>query len=61
MSGYKGYGLALVVEILSGVLAGAGLGPGVGSPLSTEGPPANVGHFFMALDIEPVRSTEIKV
>ena len=55
MSGYKGYGLALVVEILSGVLAGSGLGPGVGSPLSTEGPPADVGHFFMALDIESFR------
>jgi L-2-hydroxycarboxylate dehydrogenase (NAD+) len=55
MSGYKGYGLALLVEILSGVLSGSGLGTGVGSPLSTEGPPANVGHFFMAIDIESFR------
>ncbi len=55
MSGYKGYGLALLVEILSGVLSGSGLGTAVGSPLSTGGPPANVGHFFIAIDIESFR------
>lgn len=55
MSGYKGYGLALLVEILSGVLSGSGLGNGVGSPLSTDGPPANVGHLFLAIDIASFR------
>jgi LDH2 family malate/lactate/ureidoglycolate dehydrogenase len=55
MSGYKGYGLALLVEILSGVLSGSGLAMEVGSPLSTEGPPANVGHFFIAIDIGSFR------
>ena len=55
MSGYKGYGLALLVEILSGVLAGAAFGVNVGSPLSTSGPPADVGHFFMALNVESFR------
>lgn len=55
MSGYKGYGLALMVEILSGVLAGAAFGGEVGSPLSTSGPPADVGHFFMALNVQSFR------
>ena len=55
MSGYKGYGLALLVEILSGVLSGSGLAKEVGSPMSTEDPPANVGHCFIAIDIESFR------
>ncbi len=47
MRGYKGYGLALLVDILSGVLSGAAFSTGVGNP-SNPGR-ANVGHFFMAL------------
>ena len=52
--GYKGYGLALLVDILSGVLAGAAFGPAVGRPESTG--TANVGHFFLALRIGAFRS-----
>jgi LDH2 family malate/lactate/ureidoglycolate dehydrogenase len=55
MSGYKGYGLSLLVDILSGVLSGGGFGLDVGSPLATEGSIANVGHFFMAINIESIR------
>jgi LDH2 family malate/lactate/ureidoglycolate dehydrogenase len=55
MSGYKGYGLSLLVDILSGVLSGGGFGLDVGSPLATEGNLANVGHFFMAINIESIR------
>jgi len=50
MRGYKGYGLALLVDILSGVLSGAAFGPNVGH-ISVRGP-ANIGHFFAALKIE---------
>jgi L-2-hydroxycarboxylate dehydrogenase (NAD+) len=45
-SGHKGYGLALMVDVLSGVLSGAATGLGV--DVVKEKP--NVGHFFMALD-----------
>ncbi len=48
MAGAKGYALALVVEILSGVLSGAGVGPGVKNPYNDFSGAANVGHFFLA-------------
>jgi LDH2 family malate/lactate/ureidoglycolate dehydrogenase len=50
MGGYKGYGLALMVDVLSGILAGAAFGPHV-SNLRRLDAPQNVGHFFAALDI----------
>jgi len=53
MRGYKGYGLSLLVDLLSGVLAGAAFGQNVGRP-SREGN-ADVGHFFAALKIENFR------
>lgn len=46
MAGPKGYALALIVEILSGVLTGAGFGPGVQNPYADSSGPSNVGHFF---------------
>ncbi len=47
--GHKGYGLAIMVEILTSVLSGAAMLREVGQ---TEAPqPANVGHFFMAIDV----------
>ena len=48
-AGAKGFGLALMVEVLAGVLTGAGIGPGVGS-LYEGGRPGNSGHFILALD-----------
>jgi LDH2 family malate/lactate/ureidoglycolate dehydrogenase len=54
MRGYKGYGLALLVDILSGVLSGAAVGQDVGrSPDPKAG--ANVGHFFCVINIEAFR------
>jgi LDH2 family malate/lactate/ureidoglycolate dehydrogenase len=59
LSGYKGYGLALLVEILSGVLSGAAYadlvcakGPD-GQPVSP-----NLGHFFGALWVDAFRPLE---
>jgi LDH2 family malate/lactate/ureidoglycolate dehydrogenase len=49
--GYKGYGLAVIMEILSSVLVGATFGLSV-PPMTDAGAPQDVGHFFMALDIE---------
>src|SRR2546426_8632546 len=45
-SGHKGYGLALMVDVLCGVLSGSATGLGVDVDKANP----NVGHFFMALD-----------
>ncbi|HVR29373.1 MAG TPA: Ldh family oxidoreductase [Thermoanaerobaculia bacterium] len=48
---HKGYGLGVVVDILSGVLSGAGVAVG-------QGLGGQVGHFFAALRIDVVRPVE---
>jgi LDH2 family malate/lactate/ureidoglycolate dehydrogenase len=50
LGGYKGYGLALMVEVLCGVLAGAGVRSGVGNLYSGGEEQQNSGHFHLALD-----------
>lgn len=47
---HKGYGLALAVDILSGVLTGAGFSTGVKSLVQQWSEPQHIGHFFMAID-----------
>ncbi|MBE3144393.1 MAG: Ldh family oxidoreductase [Planctomycetes bacterium] len=56
LRGYKGYGLALLVDIFSGVLSGAAFGSNVGHP--GQNLPANVGHFFAAVRIDAFRPIE---
>ena len=51
-AGPKGFGLGLMVEILSGVLAGAGVGRDVGSLFSTWDRLIDAGHVFVAVDPE---------
>jgi LDH2 family malate/lactate/ureidoglycolate dehydrogenase len=52
LGGHKGSGLAFVIDALCGVLAGAAFGPHI-VDLYDEGEQAqNVGHFFLALDVE---------
>lgn len=47
---YKGYGLGLVIEVLSALLAGSPFGPHIPIPFEiTE--IQNLGHFFAALDL----------
>jgi len=46
-SSYKGYGLAVMVNILSACLSGASL---VTDPMHTKRQIMNIGHFFMAID-----------
>lgn len=48
-SGYKGYGLAMLVEILCGVLAGSAYGPNI-RQWGDASIPANLGHCFIAID-----------
>jgi len=56
LRGYKGYGLSLLVDLLSGVLSGAAYGRGVGKPSNDRH--ADVGHFFAAIKIENFRPVD---
>ena len=49
--GPKGFGLALMVEILAGVITGAGVGDGVASMYNDFSRHGHNGHFLLALDI----------
>ena len=51
-AGPKGFGLALMVELLSGVLTGAGVARDVGSLFSTWDRPVDAGHVFIAIALE---------
>jgi LDH2 family malate/lactate/ureidoglycolate dehydrogenase len=52
LGGDKGFALALLVEVLSGVLSGAGVGPEVGGTFAVSEAESNVGHCFVAIDPE---------
>jgi LDH2 family malate/lactate/ureidoglycolate dehydrogenase len=51
-SGYKGFGLAVMVDILCAVLCGAPFGPGVADTETSSG---RVSHFFGAIRIDAFR------
>jgi LDH2 family malate/lactate/ureidoglycolate dehydrogenase len=51
MAGHKGYAIALMMDVLAGVLSGSGILTEVNSPYKTD-KPSRCGHFFLALDIE---------
>jgi LDH2 family malate/lactate/ureidoglycolate dehydrogenase len=50
MAGHKGYAIATMVDVLSGVLSGSGMLTEVSSPYQAERV-SRCGHFVMALDI----------
>ncbi len=52
MGGPKGYGLALVVDVLTGVLSAGQSGAGVKGLYADTSIPNDCAHFFLALDIE---------
>jgi LDH2 family malate/lactate/ureidoglycolate dehydrogenase len=54
LGGHKGYGLAVMVDILAGVLAGAGFAD-VRRRREPEPTRADIGHFFGAIDIARFR------
>ena len=56
--GYKGFGLAAMIDILCGVLAGAAVLTGVLPPSTSQTSPSNVGHFVAALDIGSFRPVD---
>jgi len=47
---YKGYGLAVAIDILAGVLTGAGFSTGIKSLLQQWEEPQHIGHFFVVID-----------
>jgi LDH2 family malate/lactate/ureidoglycolate dehydrogenase len=51
MAGHKGYALALMVEMFSGVLSGAAIGPDVGSMYKNMDRKQDVGHFMCLFDV----------
>ena len=59
IGGHKGYGLALMVEVLAGVLSGSAFGTmvrsqgvaAIGQRLDTRTGKIGVGHFVLALDV----------
>lgn len=57
--GPKGFGLALLVEILAGVITGAGVSDGVASMYGDFERNGNNGHFLMAIDITRFMPIEV--
>lgn len=55
-SGYKGYGLAIMVDILCGVLGAAAFGPGVADNPTSFG---RVSHFFAAFNVAAFREVSL--
>jgi LDH2 family malate/lactate/ureidoglycolate dehydrogenase len=56
-NGHKGYGLGLMVDILSGVLSGANFGSRLAASKKPD-TPANIGHFFGAMKISGFRQID---
>jgi LDH2 family malate/lactate/ureidoglycolate dehydrogenase len=60
LGGHKGYGLSLMVEVLTGVLAGAAYSELIASEAAPDGKrkPVNLGQFFGALRVDAIRPVE---
>jgi len=54
MAGHKGYGLAVLVEVLTAVLTGAAITRQVKSWVLDIPEPTNEGHAFIAIDIAAI-------
>ncbi len=55
MAGHKGYAIAFMMDILSGVLTGSKSGKGVRGPYEAN-KPSGCGHMFLAIDVETLGS-----
>ena len=55
VGGPKGYGLALVVDVLCGLLSGSGASPTVGPLYDAYDEPMGLGHFFGVIDVGAFR------
>lgn len=57
--GYKGYGIALMVEILTGILANSPYGPHLTHMFPLNEQKRRLNHFFLALDIKKFLPVEM--
>jgi LDH2 family malate/lactate/ureidoglycolate dehydrogenase len=58
VGGAKGYSISMFIDILCGVLTGSGFGKYVNNMYENWKEPQNVGHFFIAFDINKFMPTE---
>lgn len=58
MGGYKGYGLALIVDLFAGLLSGAAYLTHVKSWVDAPEEPQNLGHFFILFNASALGSPE---
>ena len=58
IGGYKGYGLALAVDLFAGLLSGGAFLDQVNSWVDSPEAPGNLGHFFILLDTRVLGSPE---
>jgi LDH2 family malate/lactate/ureidoglycolate dehydrogenase len=58
MGGYKGYGLALMVDLFAGVLSGGAFLTHVSSWSDAPAEPGNLAHFFLLIDARRLGSGE---
>ncbi len=57
--GYKGYGLAVMIDIITGVLTGSAFGKGVGHLYQDMTNHQKTGHFMIAIDIDHFIKLEV--
>lgn len=63
MGGHKGYGISVMMDMLSGVLSGSGFGMGVAGPYQAD-KRSGCGHLMIALDIaafQPLPAFEARI
>ena len=58
LGGHKGFGLAMAIDILAGVLAGGPFGPHIGELYNNNTKTQRVGHFLGALRIDNFRPVQ---
>ena len=56
--GHKGYGIAVMVEMLTSILSGGKFGTSMGSQYGILDKPNHISHFFLAMRIDAFRSLE---
>ena len=54
MAGHKGYGIALMIEILTGILSGGAFAKDVPCWVLESSEPVNQSHTFIVIDINPI-------
>ena len=59
MAAHKGYGIALMIEILTGVLAGGAFGRDVTSWVLDTPEPVNQSHSFIVMDINAIMPIDL--